>query len=166
MTPSEARDAARRAFGGVDQVRFDHREQRGLPALDSVMQDVLFAVRLLVKDRWNSLDGALALALGIAVSTTVFTLINGITLQELPVDDPDRVVHLVTNSPRGRADTAYPDLADWQLSVVQVAGQAVTVPAIEAPLGSAVRLRIRARDVALQRAVLPSSAKSSPWATS
>ena len=124
MTPSEARDAARRAFGGVDQVRFDHREQRGLPALDSVMQDVLFAVRLLVKDRWNSLAGALALALGIAVSTTVFTLINGITLQELPVDDPDRVVHLVTNSPRGRADTAYPDLADWQLSARSFEGLA------------------------------------------
>ncbi|RZU00762.1 molybdenum ABC transporter ATP-binding protein [Rivibacter subsaxonicus] len=51
-------------------------------------------------------------------------------------------------------------LADWQLSVVQVAGQAVTVPMIEAPLGAAVRLRIRARDVALQRAVLPSSASN------
>jgi putative ABC transport system permease protein len=124
MTPSAARDAARRAFGGVDQVRFDHREQRGLPALDSVAQDVLFAVRLLAKDRWNALAGALALALGIAVSTTVFTLINGITLQELPVDEPDRVVHLVTGSPRGRAETAYPDLADWQLSARSFEGLA------------------------------------------
>jgi molybdate transport system ATP-binding protein len=51
-------------------------------------------------------------------------------------------------------------LHDWQLSVVSVAGQRVTVPHIEAPVGRAVRLRIRARDVVLQREVLPSSASN------
>ncbi|HWH74178.1 MAG TPA: molybdenum ABC transporter ATP-binding protein [Methylibium sp.] len=51
-------------------------------------------------------------------------------------------------------------LEAWQLSVVAVAGQHVTVPRIAAPVGSAVRLRIRARDVALQREVLASSASN------
>ncbi len=51
-------------------------------------------------------------------------------------------------------------LEDWQLSVVAVAGQRVTVPRIAAPVGAAVRLRIRARDVALQREVLASSASN------
>ena len=51
-------------------------------------------------------------------------------------------------------------LTDWQLSVVRVAGQPITVPAIDAPVGAAVRLRVRARDVALQREVLASSASN------
>jgi putative ABC transport system permease protein len=124
MAPGEARLAARRAFGGVDQLTAAYRAQRGVPFIESLRQDGLFALRLLRKDRWSSAAGALALALGIAVSTTVFTLINGITLQELPVDDPDRVVHLMTESPRGRADTAYPDLADWQASARSFEGLA------------------------------------------
>ena len=49
---------------------------------------------------------------------------------------------------------------DWQLSGVEVAGQRVTVPHIDAPLGTGVRLRIRARDVALQRETQPSSASN------
>ena len=51
-------------------------------------------------------------------------------------------------------------LEAWQLSVVTVAGQRITVPRIAAPVGAAVRLRIRARDVALQREVLASSASN------
>ena len=51
-------------------------------------------------------------------------------------------------------------LEAWQLSIVTVAGQRITVPQIGAPVGSAVRLRIRARDVALQREVLASSASN------
>ena len=53
----------------------------------------------------------------------------------------------------------------WQLSVVTVADQRITVPRIAAPAGSAVRLRIRARDVALQREVLASSASNQLVAT-
>lgn len=48
----------------------------------------------------------------------------------------------------------------WQLSIVEVAGQRITVPALAAPVGATVRLRVRARDVALQRDVLASSASN------
>ena len=51
-------------------------------------------------------------------------------------------------------------LADWQLTRVDVAGQRITVPQLALPIGAAVRLRIRARDVALQREVLESSASN------
>ncbi|MGE5117155.1 MAG: TOBE domain-containing protein, partial [Betaproteobacteria bacterium] len=51
-------------------------------------------------------------------------------------------------------------LDDWHLSVVTVAGQRVTVPQVVAPVGAHVRLRVRARDVALQPAVLASSASN------
>ncbi|HEY2925702.1 molybdenum ABC transporter ATP-binding protein [Piscinibacter sp.] len=51
-------------------------------------------------------------------------------------------------------------LADWQLTRVDVAGQRITVPRLEAPVGAHVRLRVRSRDVALQREVLASSASN------
>jgi putative ABC transport system permease protein len=127
MTRDDARLAARRAFGGVDQIAFDHREQRGLPWVDSLVQDVLFAIRLMVKDRWFSAAGVFALALGIGLSTTIFALVNGIALRELPVDDPPSVVHLVTFTPRGRADSSYPDFADWRRSARSFAGLAAYV---------------------------------------
>ncbi|HEX7441745.1 MAG TPA: TOBE domain-containing protein, partial [Caldimonas sp.] len=51
-------------------------------------------------------------------------------------------------------------LAEWQLTQVRVAGQRITVPQLEAATGAAVRLRIRARDIAVQREVQPSSASN------
>ena len=51
-------------------------------------------------------------------------------------------------------------LALWQFTRVEVAGQAITVPALDAPIGAIVRLRIRARDVALQRELIASSASN------
>lgn len=58
------------------------------------------------------------------------------------------------------AGSVVESLEDWQLSIVDVAGQRLTVPRIAAGLGSAVRLRVRARDVALQAEVLASSASN------
>lgn len=63
------------------------------------------------------------------------------------------------------AGTLAEQLDDWQLSVVAVAGQRITVPRLAAPPGAPVRLRIRARDVALQTEVLPSSASNQLAAT-
>ena len=53
-------------------------------------------------------------------------------------------------------------LADWYLTRVEVAGQRITVPQLDAPLGATVRLRIRARDVALQREMHTTSASNQP----
>jgi molybdate transport system ATP-binding protein len=58
------------------------------------------------------------------------------------------------------AGTVVETLDDWQLSIVAVGGQRLTVPLIAAPIGSPVRLRVRARDVALQTEVLASSASN------
>src|SRR5438067_9974746 len=47
LTPREARAAARRAFGGVDQMKETYRDQRGFPFIDSVLQDLRYAARTL-----------------------------------------------------------------------------------------------------------------------
>ena len=59
-----------------------------------MLQDLQFAIRLLVKDKWFTLVATLALALGIGVNATVFTFVNAVLIRGLPVDDPDRVMAL------------------------------------------------------------------------
>ena len=51
MADAEARLAARKQFGGVDRLRMRHREQRGLPVVETLVQDVRFALRVLMRDR-------------------------------------------------------------------------------------------------------------------
>ena len=57
-------------------------------------QDLQFAVRLLIKDKWFTLVAAIALALGIGVNATVFTFVNAVLIRGLPFNEPDRIMAL------------------------------------------------------------------------
>src|SRR5688500_16779405 len=72
LTPNAARAAARRAFGGVDQLKAVYRDQRGLPIVDALAQDLQFAWRLLRRDRGFSVTAVLVLGLGIGVNNMLF----------------------------------------------------------------------------------------------
>src|SRR5947208_11633446 len=58
LTPEEARRAALIRVGGAASLHERHREARGLPAFDSLLNDLRFALRLLIKDRWFTLYAA------------------------------------------------------------------------------------------------------------
>jgi hypothetical protein len=88
LSTEAARAEARRDFGGVEQVKEAHRDQRSLPFADTFYQDLRFAIRLLVKDRWLTAVAAAALALGIGASNTVFTFVNAARLRGLPWTSP------------------------------------------------------------------------------
>ncbi len=68
----------------------------------SLLQDLRFAVRLLVKDRWFTAVAVVALALGIGVNSTVFTFVNAVLIRGLPFDEPDRIMALGTRDARNR----------------------------------------------------------------
>ena len=115
LTPAEARRAALIRVGGSASLHERHREARGLPALDTLLHDLRFASRLLIKDRWFTAAVAVALALGVGVNTTVFTVINGWNLRDLPVDEPGRLMHLGTRDAHGRTrGVSYLDFLDWR----------------------------------------------------
>ena len=102
-------------MGGAASLHERHREARGLPAFDTLLHDLRFASRLLVKDRWFTAAVVVALALGVGVNTTVFTVINGWNLRDLPVDEPGRVMHLGTRDAHGRPrGVSYLDFLDWR----------------------------------------------------
>ena len=71
-------------------------------ALMNLLQDLRFAVRLLVKDHWFTLVAVIALALGLGVNTTVFTFVNAVLIRGLPFDDPDRIIVVGSTDARGR----------------------------------------------------------------
>ncbi|MGH9387403.1 MAG: ABC transporter permease [Vicinamibacterales bacterium] len=57
-------------------------------------QDIQFALRLLIKDKWFALVAIVALALGIGVNATVFTFVNAVLIRGLPIAEPDRVLSI------------------------------------------------------------------------
>jgi putative ABC transport system permease protein len=125
MAPDEARRAARRAFGRVPQITEAYREQRGLPIVDSLRQDVTFAARLLRRDPGFAATVIAVLALGIGVNNMLFTILNAHTLRGLPLSDADRVLFLSTFDDR-RPDlgVSYLDFADWRNGAKTIASMA------------------------------------------
>ena len=91
----------------------------------TVWQDIRFAVRLLVKDRWFTLAATIALALGIGVDNAVLTLVNAVPIRGLPFDQPDRIVSLGTRDARDRdGGISFKDYEDWQRSTRSFSGLA------------------------------------------
>src|SRR5262245_36733421 len=94
MGPEEARYAAIRSFGGVERVKEESRDVRGVRLVEELWQDLRYGARMLRKSPGFTVMATLTLALGIGVNTTIFTLMN-LYLRPLPVKDPETIVELV-----------------------------------------------------------------------
>jgi len=80
----------------------------------TLWQDLRYATRLLVKDRWFTAVAAAALALGIGVNATVFTIVNAVLIRGLPFSEPDRIISLGGIDARGRpTGISRLDFVDW-----------------------------------------------------
>ena len=108
MPAGEARRLALARFGGVQQAREAHRETRGLPWLDVMMQDLSFTFRTMRRDRAFTIVALLILALGIGANVTVFSVVNTILLRPLPLRDSQQLVRIVEKDPRaGESSKTY-----------------------------------------------------------
>src|SRR5882762_6310212 len=81
----------------------------------SFLQDLRYAIRLLIKDKWFTLVAAVALALGIGVNNTVFTFVNAVLIRGLPFNEADKIMALSSRDRVRNRDmgTSYLDFKDW-----------------------------------------------------
>ena len=94
MAPDEARYAAHRQFGGVDQIKEQARDQRGWVWLESLGKDFLFALRQFARRRGTTVVALLTLALCLGANSAVFSLIYSVFLRPYPFPEAHRVVNL------------------------------------------------------------------------
>ncbi|MEO6569281.1 MAG: ABC transporter permease, partial [Opitutaceae bacterium] len=88
----EARYAARRQFGGVDQIKEQARAQRPGLWLEQLLQDLRYATRQLRRNPGFASVAILSLALGIGANTAIFSFVDAVLLKLLPVKDPRELV--------------------------------------------------------------------------
>lgn len=94
MTPQAAHDAAVRKFGNATRVREEIFFMNSIGPLDTVWQDITFAMRLLKRDKGFAVAAILSLALGIGANTAIFQLLDAVRLRTLPVDEPQQLVEV------------------------------------------------------------------------
>jgi putative ABC transport system permease protein len=115
MAPDEARRRAALRLGGATSLQSQHRDERGFPLLEDLLQDLRFAARLMIKDRWFSAAAIAAIALGIGANTVGFTIVNAAFLRGFPFEEADRLRAISWRPNAGiRTPSSYPDLEDWR----------------------------------------------------
>ncbi len=115
LSPEEARREARRGFGGIEQMKEDHRDQRSVRWVENLWRDVRYGLASLARDPGFAVVTIGLLALGIGANTAMFSIVDAVLLKPLPFPEPERMVRLwETPIPTQRNNTTTVTFLDWK----------------------------------------------------
>ena len=150
LSPTAARNEARRRLGGVDKFTEELRDVRGGRAMDALAQDARYALR--VSRRFPAFTAIVLLTLGIAIgaNTAIFSVVNATLLRPLPFPNGDRLALVYAQNPDRslpRFSASYADFLDWRAQTRSFAGMAAFRPLSLTLIGDAEPLRLSGMSV-------------------
>src|SRR3954469_21594986 len=84
--------------------------------MNTLIQDIRYGLRLLLKNKGFTAVAILALALGVGANTAIFSLVNGVLLRPMPFPNAERIVYFEGKNPAaGITDSniSFLDFTDW-----------------------------------------------------
>ena len=114
MSPEEAVTAAHRQLGNTTLLQEDRRALQTLPSIEILWRDLRYAVRTLSRSPGFAAAAVLALALGIASNTAIFSVVHATFLAPLPYQDSDQLVFVWSSNRSGRSATTAADFFEWR----------------------------------------------------
>ena len=114
MPPGEARRQAVLKFGAREAIREDCHAEQGLPFLETLLQDVRYALRLFAKSPGFAFVAILTMALGVGATTAIFSLVDATLIHPLSYPHPEQLVRVEDDLPGIRAQDAGISIPEWK----------------------------------------------------
>jgi putative ABC transport system permease protein len=117
LSREEAVRRARIEFGGYEHLKEECRDARGVSLVETIAQDLRYALRMLRNSPGFTAVAILTLALGIGANTAIFSVIDSVLLRPLPYQDPAGLVMVWENNSQHanpHNTVSPPDFLDWQ----------------------------------------------------